>query len=334
MTSRERVIRTLRFENPDRLPVHFWTLPATYLRYPDLDAQLAPVPQDIASVAGFLDMSTDPRTYEKGSYVDEWGSQWLVLQPGLVGEVKVPALEDDDLVASYVPPIALFRDGFEKNRPQLEAQIRQLRQKALFINGGWISIFERMQFLRGTENLFCDIALDSQELYDLRDHVMAYFHAYLDKWLQMDVDAIAFGDDWGSQRALLISPQHWRKIFKPCYKELFDRIKAAGKYVFFHSDGYILDIYEDLIELGVDALNSQLWCMGLENVAPYVGRITFWGEISRQDTLPKGKPEDIRRCARQMKQTLYRNGGLIGQSEIGPDVPAENIQALIHSWNP
>ena len=60
MTSRERVIRTLRFENPDRLPVHFWTLPATYLRYPDLNTQLASVPQDIASVAGFLDMSTDP----------------------------------------------------------------------------------------------------------------------------------------------------------------------------------------------------------------------------------------------------------------------------------
>jgi len=334
MTSRERIIRTLRFENPDRLPVHFWTLPATYLRYPDLDEQLSSVAQDIASVVSFLDMSADPRTYEEGTYVDEWGSRWLVLQPGMVGEVKSPALDDVDLVASYVPPIELFQNGFDQNLPQLEAQIRALREKDLFINGGWISLFERMQFLRGTENLYCDIALDSPEFYTLRDRVMEYFHAYLDKWLQMDVDAIAFGDDWGSQRALLISPAHWRKLFKPCYKELFDRIKAAGKYVFFHSDGYILDIYEDLIEIGVDALNSQLWCMGLENVAPYVGRITFWGEISRQDTLPRGTPEDVRRCAEEMKRVLYRNGGLIGQSEIGPDVPRENIQALIHSWNP
>ena len=333
MTSRERVIKTLRFAGPDRLPVHFWTLPATYLRYPDLDQQLAAVPQDIASVVGFLDISNDPRTYEAGSYVDEWGSQWLVLQPGMVGEVKVPALEDDEAAAAFEPPIRMFQTGFEENRPALEAQIRQLRQKQLFINGGWISLFERMQFLRGTENLFCDIALDSEELYIIRDRVMEYFHAYLDKWLQMDVDAIAFGDDWGSQRALLISPAHWRKIFKPCYKELFDRIKAAGKYVFFHSDGYILDIYEDMIELGVDALNSQLWCMGLEKVAPYAGRITFWGEISRQTTLPSGTPGQIRQCAEKMKQLLYRNGGLIGQSELGPDVPTENIQALIHSWN-
>ena len=75
MTSRERVIKTLEFSGPDRLPVHFWTLPATYLQYPDLDQRLSAVPQDIASVVSFLDMSNDPRTYEAGTYTDEWGSQ-------------------------------------------------------------------------------------------------------------------------------------------------------------------------------------------------------------------------------------------------------------------
>jgi uroporphyrinogen decarboxylase len=75
-----------------------------------------------------------------------------------------------------------------------------------------------------------------------------------------------------------------------------------------------MDIYQDFIDMGVNAINSQLWCMGVENVADkFAGKITFWGEISRQNILPKGSPDDIRAAAEKMKKHLFINGGgLIG----------------------
>ncbi len=65
---------------------------------------------------------------------------------------------------------------------------------------------------------------------------------------------------------------------------------AAGKKLFMHSDGHILAIYPDLVEIGIDAVNSQIFCMGVEKLAPFAGRITFWGEIDRQHLLAHATP--------------------------------------------
>ena len=131
----------------------------------------------------------------------------------------------------------------------------------------------------------------------------------------------------------LISPNKWRELFKPLYKELIDKIKEAGKKVFFHSDGHIYELYPEFIELGVDAINSQLWCMDIDKIAEnYAGKITFWGEVSRQTTLPNGTPEEIQNCADVLKEKFWKNGGLIGQSEVNRDVPLENVEALINAW--
>ena len=81
------------------------------------------------------------------------------------------------------------------------------------------------------------------------------------------MDGITFMDDWGSERALLISPKMWTHYFKPLYKAYCDLAKAHGKFVFMHSDGYIFDIYEHLVEIGVDAVNSQLFTMPIESAA-------------------------------------------------------------------
>ena len=110
-------------------------------------------------------------------------------------------------------------------------------------------------------------------------------------------------------------------------------IKKEGKFVFFHSDGNILGIYKQLIKMGVDAINSQAWCMGLDAIAPYAGRVCFWGEISRQTPLPFGTPQDVRDAVAQMKDKLTKNsGGLIGQSELDNIMPFENIEAFFTVW--
>ncbi|MBZ9685980.1 hypothetical protein G9F72_006480 [Clostridium estertheticum] len=327
MNSKERVIRTIQFNNPDKIPVDLWVLPAAFLQYGDKLQRLIDEKDIDFARAIYNDPTYDERIYKIGTYKDVWGSVWKNAQNGIVGEVKEYPLSDYNNLKNYKSPIGLLKGGFEET----DYFIKSHSDK--FILGGWISIFERMQFLRGTENLYIDIAEESDELYLLRDIVVDYYREYLSQWLEHDVDAICFGDDWGSQRALLISPNSWRKIFRPVYKELFDIIKAKGKYIFFHSDGYIMELYQEFIDMGVDCINSQLWCMGVETVAEkFAGKICFWGEISRQETLPKGTPEEIIEKAKIMKECLYSNGGLIGESEIGKDVPFENIKTVLNCW--
>lgn len=335
MNSRERVIRAITFDSPDRVPTDLWLLPAAVARYGDaLEALRAKYPTDIASVNAPFELSFDPRHYEIGEFVDDWGSGWRMLQAGVIGEVKTPALRELSDINAYEPPFELFRSMWGRHNGDLKDKIAAARAGGKFVIGGWISVFERMQFLRGSENFYCDLAEGGPDLDKLRAMILDFYDLYLDRWLEEDVDAVAFGDDWGSQRSPLISKEMWIGKFKPLYKHLMDRIRAAGKYVFFHSDGWIFELYDQLIELGVSAVNSQLWCMGVDKVADaFAGRIAFWGEVSRQDTLPTGTPDDVERCKSLMVEKLFVNGGgLIGEGEANRDVPLENIEALLKPW--
>ncbi len=331
MNSKERVIKTLNFDYPDKIPVDFWCLPSAEMKYGEkLKKILNEVQIDFVR-APFDDPTESQDIYKTGTFKDVWGSVWHNLQDGIIGEVKTHPLDDYHHLKHYKTPKSLLLSAKDKFS-ETNQFIKKHQNK--FIFGGWINIFERMQFLRGTENLYIDLALDSKELYTLRDMVVDYYREYLKLWLKTDVDAIIFADDWGSQKSLLISPKTWKKVFKPVYKELFDMAKNANKYVFMHSDGYILDLYDEFIDLGVDAINSQIWCMGVKKVSSKCkGKITLWGELNRQETLPHGKKEDIEQSAKEMIENLYHNGGLIGQFEAAKDMPLENIKTALTAWN-
>lgn len=238
MTAKENVIRTLRHDNPEWIPVNLWQLPAAKLKYGQaLDDIINRCEIDILS-APFDDSTEDARHYQIGSYTDCWGSTWVNHQAGIIGEVKEYPFADFNKVWNYESPKKLFLSGisgFEKTKAFIDTH------KDKFILGGWISLFERMQYLRGTENLFMDTLIESPEYFKLMEIVEDFYNTYLDEWLKLEVDGIIFGDDWGSQRSLLISPETWRKQYKPLYKRFFDKVHTAGKFVFMHSDGYILN---------------------------------------------------------------------------------------------
>ncbi|MGE4284363.1 MAG: uroporphyrinogen decarboxylase family protein [Clostridia bacterium] len=339
MNSRERVIATLEHKNPDQIPVDIWFHKATTLQYGEqLQALLDGYQMDLVRVVGPMDRHFYSRTFEEGEYVDEWGSEWQVLQGGMIGEVKKPALESISQAREYQVPIELLKSEWNRYNEQVDNKIKEVRSKNQFSIGGYVEVFQRMQFIRGTENMYYDLGDLEEELYLLRDKITDYFVEYVQYWLEKDVDAIGFYDDWGSQRSLLISPAMWKNIFKPVYKKLIEMIKAKGKYVFFHSDGYILDLYPEFIELGVDAINSQVWCIGIDKVAEvakkYAGKITFWGEIDRQNILAFGTVEEVYEASKIMKDKLcLSGGGLIGQSVAGKDVSLEKIKALLNCWN-
>jgi uroporphyrinogen decarboxylase len=141
-------------------------------------------------------------------------------------------------------------------------------------------------------------------------------------------------DDWGSQNNLLISPDIWRKIFKPLYRDYCEIAHATGKFAFMHSDGCISCIYEDLIDAGVDALNSQLFTMDmnyLEKISK--GKISFWGEIDRQHVLPSTDEEFVRDAVRKVARHFYDpKGGIFIQFEFGAGAHGSNALIIFDEW--
>lgn len=332
MNSRERVIRTLEFEIPDRAPRDLWALPGIRMfREDELNGMLERFPPDLASPKVRYGRGERERGTlgELGSYVDAWGCVWHVAEPGVVGEVKKPPLADWAALAQFEPPYEILEDA------DLSQVNRSCAETDRFVLAGTtVRPFERMQFLRGSEALYLDLGYGPAELSTLRDIVHEFSIRELEMWVTTDVDGISFMDDWGTQHHLLISPEQWRSFFKPLYKDYCDLIHSAGKFVFFHSDGHIAAIYPDLIEIGVDAVNSQLFCMDIEVLGRrFKGQITFWGELDRQHILPFGTPEEIRAAVRRVRAALDNGrGGVFAQCEWGNDVSAENVAAVFEAW--
>ena len=194
--------------------------------------------------------------------------------------------------------------------------------------------FERLQFLRGTEATFIDLISGDKAARSLLAMLHDFFCREMQMWADSEVDGVEFMDDWGSQDALLIAPEMWRAIFKPLYRDYCEILHAKDKFAFFHSDGDISDIFGDLIDVGVDAVNSQLFAMNIERLAKrFRGQVTFWGEIDRQRVLPFGTIEESREAVLRVRRALdYGAGGLIAQCEWGLDVPIHKIAAIFDQW--
>jgi hypothetical protein len=332
MTSRERVIRTLEFDSPDRAPRDLWALPGVgMLRRAELDAASGRYPSDFAGPHGRYGASARAKgtPAEVGAYIDEWGCEWTVAEIGVVGEVKNPPLADWTRLETWSPPWELL------DQADLSGVNASCAQTDRFVKAGThVRPFERMQFLRGTENLFLDLIAQPDEFKHLCQLVHEFNLRDIAMWANTDVDAVGFMDDWGAQQSLLIDPELWRAVFKPMYRDYCGLLKQRGKYVFFHSDGHIMAIYPDLIEIGVDAVNSQLFCMDIEEIGrQFRGRITFWGEICRQRILPFGTVGEVREAVRRVRRALDDgSGGVIAQCEWGLRDPRENIEAVFETW--
>lgn len=332
MTSRERVVKALTFDRPDRAPRDLWVLPGAQLHQrAEIDDLRARYPMD------FSKASNSPGTNKTalddpdcvGSYVDDWGSVWERAEPGVIGEVKVPALVDWTTLDHYQLPWHLIKDRSfdEVNRSCADSDL-------FVLSAVTARPFERYQFLRGSENTFLDIGYASQSFQTLLQMIHAFYLEDVRGWCKSDVDGLVLMDDWGAQQQVLISPQTWREVFKPLYRDYCDLIHQAGKYVFFHTDGFTQPLWEDLIEVGVDAINAQLFTMDIEKLAEqFCGRVTLWGEIDRQHVLPFGTPEDVAQAVKRVRSAFDSGkGGVIAQCEWGICNPPENIAAVFQAW--
>jgi len=327
MTSRELIRRALIFEAVTRIPVE------VNGEFPDELRRRHP--SDVAEPPYRYPPGISWGRYNcKGRRMDIWGCLWESGEDGVCGEVKDSPLRSGwDALNRFSPPFDVLAGA------DLSAVNPACADSDRFMIAMWDCMpnpFERMQHLRGTEQLFLDLAYLEPEVYRLRDRVHEYFMRQMAMWVKTDIDAVHISDDWGTQQSLLISPDLWREFFKPLYRDYCDLAHSHGKLILIHSDGFIREIIPDLIEIGVSAVNTQLFCMPIEELArDFAGRVCFWGEIDRQRLLTFGTPEEVRAAVRRVAGAFLaeKRTGIVGQCFWGKDERLENCEAAYDEWS-
>jgi uroporphyrinogen decarboxylase len=270
-------------------------------------------------------------------FTDEWGVQWGIKQydtpfgKGFYTEMKKHPLADDAAVDGYRAP--------DPERPELYTNLQRLIDgyQADYFISGWLpcTIFETAWALRGFQQMLLDFMVDPEITDRILEIPYQYHRAVARRMAQMGVDMIWLGDDMGSQKYMLISPDTWRTFFKQRMADLIAEAKAINPRlnIAYHSDGSVYPIIPDLIEIGVDVLNP----IQTDSMDPvllkqtYGDNLCFFGAIDVQSTLPFGTPESIRAEFLQRLATMGRGGGWIcaPTHHVQLDTPLENFWALV-----
>jgi uroporphyrinogen decarboxylase len=194
------------------------------------------------------------------------------------------------------------------------------------------SLYERAWTLRGLQSLLMDFHDHPRFVRDLLRAIADYNIAQIEEALKYDIDAVYFGDDWGQQHGLQMGAPLWREFIKPELKRMYAAVHEGGKYVMIHSCGDVDELFDELIEIGLDCFNPfQPEVMDVDALMrQYRGRLAFWGGLSLQRTLPYGSVDDVRRETRHLLE-LGAEGGLIvaPSHDVEGDVPLQNMLAFI-----
>jgi uroporphyrinogen decarboxylase len=330
MNARQRVIAAIERTTPDRVPITRSALPGALLRHGEpLRALLARYPSDVYAAqlqdAGASDGEFGQRIGMPSR--DAWGALWLRPSDEHKGQVVFSPLKDWDALPGYVPPDIASDAAIRAIAQQIAASDGQ---RYVLTDGG--TLWQRMFYLHGYQETLEDLALRPDRCVTLRDLILEVMVRRVERLVAIrELDGVHFRDDWGTQTALMISPQLWRAFFKPAYARLLAVVRNAGKHVWFHSDGAIADIIPDLIELGVQVLNPQVPLIGRERLAALsAGRVCVQDDIDRQGLLPFGTPEAVRAAVRANIDAFGRpSGGYVGNGEVASDVPLANAEAML-----
>jgi uroporphyrinogen decarboxylase len=335
MDSRERVIRALELTGPDRLPVMHRTLPGAFIRYGRrLEALYERYPSDVllspSLRAPFAHRDGVTEGSGHGSMQDAWGCIWQSATDDFLGQVVGHPLADWRALDGYTfPDPAMGRDI----QTELVAVVRADRHRHYVLSEGG-SLYHRYTFLRGMEQGLIDVIEGSREFQYVLERIVEFTLERVAFWCEFEeVDGIQISDDWGTQENLLINPQSWRRWFRPAYQRIVDAIHAGGKHAHLHSDGQILSILPDLIEIGWDEINPQVWSMDMDAVSRLcAGVICVRADLDRQWVLPFGAVADVEAHVRKTVAAFHRSeGGYIGYGQVGPDVPLENAEAMLRT---
>lgn len=275
----------------------------------------------------------DPTYKAKEKFTDAWGCVWTSSIDGLGGQVIEHPLNDWNKLKDYQIPDPLKQaDRIHADWHAKRKEVREDKAKGDLTRGevphGFFLM--RLWYLRGFENLMLDLATSTPELLKLIDLVTLHNQKIVNEWLAMGVDLVNFGEDLGTQTASIISPRDFRRWIAPTYKKLMKPCQEANCLVALHSDGYIMELVDDFIECGVNIVNPQDLCNGIDNLARKVkGRMCIRLDIDRQTVIPFGTRKEIKELIEEEVRKLGSpQGGLEMDAGIYPPTPPENIDAL------
>jgi uroporphyrinogen decarboxylase len=332
MTNKERVYTALNHEQPDKTPYQIGFTQKAIARMvqwygSDEFLQLL----DNCSVGVGANPGPKERWIDENTWQDEFGVQWDRSVDRDIGNVCNCVIPRRDL------------ENLELPDPRAPEKFEGFGERVAAANGKFVmfhigfSLFERAWTMRGMENLFIDMIEAPHFVHALLDAICDYNIALVEQAVQYDIDGVHFGDDWGSQRGLLMGPALWQKFLKPRLARQYAAVKAAGKFVTIHSCGKVQELFPQLIEIGLDCFNPfQPEVMNVyEMKRQYGDRLSFWGGISTQRLLPFGTPDQVRAEARRLMAEIGRGGGFIiaPAHSIPGDAKPENIMALIETVN-
>jgi uroporphyrinogen decarboxylase len=286
----------------------------------------------------FADYYAD-QTLPPNTTIDEWGVAHL------------PPRSDDLETRHFRHRISPLRNATSIDEiktfplPDLDAdyrfadmaqKIEAIKSRGLAAWGGLgFSTFDHSWLLRGYETFLMDMIADPEMTAAIMDRVVSLLRNTVRQYVRAGVDVIVWGEDVGSQRAMLISPSLWRKWIKPRYASMITAAKEINSdvVIWYHSDGDIEPIIPDLIEIGVEVLNPiQPESMDPARIkARYGDRLAFWGTVSIQQTMPFGSPEDVRAEVKKRIETVGQGGGFVlaPSHVLEPEVPWENVLAFV-----
>ncbi len=194
------------------------------------------------------------------------------------------------------------------------------------------SLYERAWTLRGMENLLVDFVAHPEFVHELLGAIADFNIVQIKKALRYDIDAFYLGDDWGQQWGLQMGPKLWREFIRPQLVRMYRVIKDAGKYIILHSCGKVDELFDDLIEMGLDCFNPfQPEVMDVFALMErYHGRLAFHGGLSTQETLPNGTVEDVKAESAKLIEAGMKGGYIFSPAHaVQRDVPVENIMAFV-----
>ena len=296
MTSREIVKTSLEFAGPPRIPYGMG----------------GEFPNDVASVGrkSAPNSKAKPWTEYDGYWemIDAWGNTWRRLENITKGEVHKGVIEDSwDQLDTYDFPKTGTADLYEDTH----VRCKELHEKGYFVLGGVGWPFNIARYMRRMENFLADVAGDKERVKDLLKRITDILEVEIYRMADAGVDGIMSGEDWGTQDSLLVHPNAFREIFKPCFEQLCGAAHSRGLSVWFHSCGYVTDVLEDWVEAGINVCQfDQLEIHDINHLSEnFGGRMHFWSPVDIQKTLQTGDPAIVEATAKEYIEKLGCFGG-------------------------
>lgn len=371
LTPRERVLTAIAHEEPDRVPIVIGVSNATGIKtdpyqklknlvgidapdeylydWPELGT--AKIDEQTmlrlhSDVRGVLDLEPAQVIEHNRSrpphsdYVNSWGSGAKEVRPGEWFPMVEPLADASTITEIENYPWPDMTDPTRIERAAQQAKELAAGDYAVIATPWLLFPLERAFAMQGMEPFLMNMALNPDFAEALLKRIAESCKELMIRFLGAmgdNVDIIKIGDDLGTQRSLLMSPQMYRSILKPIHADFIELIKQhTDAKIMFHSCGDVYPLVGDLVEIGIDILNPIQTSAGqlsdLQRLkAQYGERLTFCGAIDTHRILPHGTPDDVRAEVDRVVQILGPGGGYLAGAvhTIMNDVPAENILAMV-----